>query len=266
MGLDSEPVHHEQYLVYSPDIQLPGYQEMIAEKQTLPVVELLAHLNAARDVLLQPGPNLYRRKSGLPQWLDWWIEYLGKNQFDEQIAGNKLLTNAEVAARNLALSKKGSYSGVSFGNGYEGTEAHRHFINWMINYSGPKIETGIFIDSKYYPGPDKIRGNHFLPLSIRLSMWALYRNRIGGLDYISVIPEREGDLAEFYDTFFNRTLATLYFVSNNDPHFKNKKVRNPAWAPPWVVVHSFDTRRTTDRVQKLNAKMKGKLLLKEKHC
>lgn len=268
------------FLTYRPELPDTCW-EMLETKRVLPVADLLRHLKLAEGYLKNtPGQHREERNDHVDEWLGWWIRFLEEfgDSLDSEIAGRKLLTPDEVAQANDEKKNEFVVTANLFANGREGHPGHRYAISYCTSILRRGF-VGLLLDEHMTPG--KSRERHYLPLQLRLSMWAYYFSyvegnppRATGLDYVSVIPKKpEGiKVDEYYDQIFRDTHAMFHFVGRQDPHFEQKFRRNsfdngwPKEESPWMIfdylndaslmeeVFSFDlvnTLRTSWRAQRL---------------
>lgn len=247
-----------EHLVFRP--QLPfSWQEMVAEKKILSPAQVRKYLEEARIELLEtPGPHQKQRQELEKGWLDWWISFFDmyRYELDPDKARQKFLTLREVADQNTKQGRQGKITANFFANGLEGHAGHRHAIKHIVSILR-KGFVGLLLDEEISAG--KPREAHFLPLELRMCMWAYFMtySRIDGrlqkreLDYIAIMPNSriKGRLPEkvnrFYDLLFRATRSLFHFVMKGDPHFHRKLGRNLAssgWPNdenPWWVFEPF---------------------------
>jgi hypothetical protein len=225
---------HSEHLRYRPELPFT-WQEMLREKRILSPVDTLRHLEIAYGYLVNtPGPHIKERLNEADDWLGWWIQFFRKfeDTLNEQHVARKLLTLDEVSLRNDECNKAGIITANFFANGFEGHPGHRHAADYIISIIENGF-TGILLDEAISPG--KERGAHFLPLQLRLSMWAYffvydetYTKQLKGLSYLSVIPTMPEvePVNDYYDRIFAQTRAQYHFVAKEDAHFDEKFRRN----------------------------------------
>lgn len=253
----------EKYLSYRPELPFT-WQEMLEQKKILSVDELIHHLELARGYLRNtPGPHQESRKDLEPDWLGWWHTFFIKNRnyLKKNRARKKLKTLSEVAVENQKMNSKQNITASYFANGLEGHAGHRWAIQYIVT-ALQKGYVGLFLDEKITPG--KARDQHYLPLEMRLSMWAYFfvvaeqllgDSEVRELDYLTVIPEnRSLSPGEYYDKIFFESRAKNHFVMEGDPHFFEKVARNRhdgdgSGVPDVFVFPPVDIASTTGRVQ-----------------
>lgn len=215
------------------------WQEMVEKNQVIDPVTLRSCLQEAFIYLTtEPGPNLERRKQLAPTWLGWWIRHL-KNKTET----SNVATIASLETIPVILGKDlQKPSGVLFVGGGEGHGGHRWAVNWMMRFVKPVL---LFEQENYFK--DKERGEQFLPLEVRLSMWSYYESNM----IISVLPQRDEEisLTDHYQPIFDKTGADYCFAAEGDPYGGEKRSRGKQ--ARFTLIPYLPVPSTTDRVQKL---------------
>lgn len=200
-------------------------------------------IEARRFLITEPGPNLARRQEYEPEWISWWINYLGlfEREGQNDFVPSEKFTRLEKIAD--VLRSNNLTSGVLFMGGGEGHEGHRHAVDWM----GEKVSKKILLFDQEINWTSKERGVSFLPLSVRISMWNYHL----GVDFISIMPLRDTDtdLSEHYGEVFRIVRADYCFATEGDP-FADEKRRRGRQAS-FTLIPKLDVLSTTMRVKKL---------------
>ncbi len=236
-----------EYLHFNPKIDIPNYNDLVENSQVISPKFLIPLLKESYEELTQtPGPNLTLRQLWAPDWLGWWIDFLGSlpSQNTETVHSDKLKPN--LATIKGAVEKyhlEGKSSGLLLMGGGEGTEAHRHAQDWVAKHVDIPI---LLIEHPEYVR-QKQRGGRFLPLAIGLSMWA-HHPRTG---LISLVPRNEFDLPpnHFYQIVHNQTGARHHFASADDPN-RLAKI-NRGQIEDFCTIPTLDVPHTTERTKKL---------------
>lgn len=206
-------------------------------KREFPIEQeiLRQSLKGANNFLTsEPGPNLTKRRGFSDDWLGWWIRLLDSPKKPGQITQFEMIPG-------VAKNRKWP-TGVLFCGGLEGHRGHRWAVTWAHSFVTPVL----LFEQEEYLG-EKARGGAFLPLSVRLSMWAYYSQDL----IISVLPtRRNGESDEtFYKRIFDQTGADYCFATEGDPYQEQKRGRGKA--ENFTLIPMTPTPHTTDMVQRL---------------
>lgn len=191
-------------------------------------------IEANNFLTTEPGPNLIRRRTFSDDWLGWWIRLLDSSKKPGQITQFEMVSGITQTRQ--------SPKGVLFCGGLEGHRGHRWAVMWVHSFTTPIL---LFEQDEYLEQKD--RGGAFLPLAVRLSMWAYYSQD----SIISVLPARRGGESDeiFYKRIFDQTGADYHFATEGDPYQEQKRARGkPA---NFTLIPMAPNPRTTDMVQKL---------------
>ena len=209
-------------------------------------------LTQARDYAVSaPGPNLNRRELLIPSWLDFWIRLAENFTYASEtqllVVGRRAVQFEQIGEVLDILHKKGQTSGVLNAAGMEGYWGHQKAIDYMA----AKVDAPILLlEGQEYFIRHPERRKHFLPLLVRISMWALY----SGIGLISVSPPKAqgASESEHYQNVFQRTEAMFNFAEAGDPHEFEKRARGK-WAAFTQIPHfdEFGNLRTSNIVEKL---------------
>lgn len=189
-----------------------------------------------------PGPHREDRRLHAPSWIPWWTGYLTTLPD----AGGPLEDSAKVVPFEEIAPRldPAQSSGLLFAAGAEGHEGHRFAAWWMRRHVD---QTVLMLEEEEYL-EDKARGGSYLPLEVRLSLWAHHPH----IDLVSVIPLRDKvkfpDVNQYYQDIFNRTGAQYCFATEDDPWEEAK--RNRGKQAGFTRIPAIRTPSTTDRVMK----------------
>ena len=192
-----------EYLHFTPEIEVPDYNFLVNNSLILSPQVLVELLESAYKKLTKtPGKNLTLRQFYATSWLGWWIDYLSKlpRNNNETIFSVKMKPNLSVIKKEIEKGRKNNLSsGLLLMGGGEGTDAHRHAVDWVGRFVDIPI---LLIEHPEYVN-NKERGGRFLPLSIGISMWAHHPNT----KLISLVPQKrpQSDLSHFYQDTHNQT-------------------------------------------------------------
>lgn len=236
-----------EYLRGFRTIRLEGvdYGRMTAEHLVISPSALTNELIAAYKFLVTvPGEHLINRRELAPEWLGWWINYLNRFPSSNEllVPSDKLKSIEDIGG--VLRSRKGT-SGVLFVAAAEGHEGHRHAASWMKHH----VKTVVWLFEQEERLGQKARGGSFLPLEVRLSMWAHHPD----VDLISITPyadcQNVDELNAHYRRVFEATGSTYCFATKGDPNLEAKIGRGqPA---EFTTIPFFPVPSTTERVEAL---------------
>lgn len=219
------------------------YGRMTAEHLVISPLPLANILTSAFQYLRTfPGEHLNERRELAPEWLGWWINYLsGFPSSNELLVPSDKLKSIEDIGGVLRSRKEAS--GVLFVAAAEGHEGHRHAARWMKDHV--KTVVWLFEQDEYLKR--KPRGAPFLPLEVRLSMWAHHP----GVDLASITPYTDclnvDELNAYYKRIFKTTDATYCFATKGDPNLEAKIGRGQS--AKFTTIPFFPVPSTTERVE-----------------
>ncbi len=147
--------------------------------------------------------------------------------------------------KKLTAEKK--TTGVLNAAGMEGHWGHQKAIDYMATTVDVPI---LLLEGPEYFIRHPERRKPFLPLLVRISMWALYPET----GIISVSPPKAHGINEddHYQNVFQTTEAMFSFAEAGDPHEFEKRARGE-WAAFTQIPHfdEFGNLRISDIVEKL---------------
>lgn len=226
-----------------PDIT---WNELIAQHKVFAPWVIRQVLQEAKEFLMtEEGPHLDRRKRLSSEWLDPWIDKILPRQ---TVRGNKIVSSNKIMPikeirRYLIESDNYPNSGVLNVAGAEGHQGHLFAARYMADKGFFPI--WIFEQNNYFD--NKKREAPFLPLELRLSMWACYFKQ----GIMTVAPYRKEGVSfqDHYQEVFNLTGARYSLATIKDPNLGQKTSRGDYH--PDLIIPYIDTARTTDRVRRL---------------
>lgn len=206
----------------------------------------------ARDYAASaPGPHLSRRELLVPLWLNFWIALAQNNsghlENEKLIRSYRTIPFDSVGEVVKKLTAEKKTTGVLNAAGMEGHWGHQRAVNYMAT----KVDVPILLlEGPGYFILHSDRRKPFLPLIVRISMWALY----SGIGLISVSPPKSPDVSEdeHYQNVFLMTRASYSFAEEDDPHESDKRSRGK-WKDFTQIPH-FDEMgnlRTSNIVERL---------------
>jgi len=227
--------------------QMIAANEVIAPRLLLPILE-----EACDFLVTESGPNLANRQFTAPAWFGYWQrevrQHLSLSESKPGYIHSGKLCNFWFVNRYLKERRLNEVSGMLFGAGLEGHAGHIWAVNWIGSsrtlLGQLLLAVLAFEQDSYFTIKD--RGQPFLPLEVRLSMWHFSR---AGL--MTVSPERRPDvpLNLFYDYLFWKSGARYCFADEEDPYCVQKINRGAqdidTRIPHWPV------EATTQRVEEL---------------
>ena len=223
------------------------WEELLRQRKALSPFILAQVLRELCDFLTHaPGSNLHRRSHLVPGWLQWWVVQLRNAKysipyFDEQktLFSNPHMVEFEKVPQEI--NKIGRSAGVLFVAGAEGHWGHVEAFDYMEKYVLP---IWIFEQDAYLKR--KKRKAPFIPLEVRLSMWAWIRKGL-----FTVSPAHTGRNTDegHYQYLFNQTRAQYSFSDEQDPNVKEKINRGrPA---SFTTIPHVDVASTSEMVLRL---------------
>jgi len=266
--LESEPLGNQDYLTQKdllrkyPDL-LPKdctWQRMLEKEEILAPSVLLKILTRAEQFLVEtPGPNWELRHLLAPRWFGYWQELIWKKEKDYPKRAVYVKSDSSKPFEKVGkylkhLKRTGSpymEGGVLFVAGAEGHEGHIYAASHMSSY---EFCIWVFEQDEYFV--NKKRKAPYLPLPVRLSMWAHW-----GIDVVTVAPLRNPQVSEkdHYQALFNQTGAHYCFATEDDPNLQEKISRgkpNPIQImrrqiEPVPIIPKLNVFSTSDRVSRL---------------
>lgn len=226
------------------------WQEMMEKNVVISPEKALEALKEAYELLTTaPGPNLERRKVLAVGWFNYWQDLLVR--FSRCPCGDLVDSGAKlVGFKNLSGFLKDKYGGINTGMlfvaGAEGHEGHVHAAKYMSEMV-PVTIWG-FEQPEYMK--TKERRANFLPLELRLSMWACMPN----ISHLTVLPLNTSGISdsEHYNDLFKMSGVMYFFAHEKDPNLSEKLLRGKQDLPKEVrTIPDLPTVRTTDRVKRL---------------
>ena len=182
------------------------------------------------------GPNLSKRKSLVPEWMGWWINFISNFSDDEPkfSSSGRLVSLNKLSSKFGELASQGYLTAAAFAATMEGTVGHRYFLEEIKHLT---IHSAIGLEGQGYFDRHPERRPACLPLSIRMRMVALLGHNV------FPIPDLPSGIREntHYEDIFARTKALFYCFTWGDSHENEKRRRGvPYGIPEARFPHSSD--------------------------
>jgi hypothetical protein len=241
-----------EYLRFNPpewlETEVPRAQELVESGKIMGVAMLSQIMtDASWQLITTPGPHVWEREKGAGSWILWWAEYFNKRLADnskrELVESRNVGTLEEIGLKVKSLGHDFS-SGLLLAATAEGTDGHRFAVDWMKEYVSLPI---LLLEDEGYFQRHPQRRKPFLPISVRISMWATYGILTG------LIPDNASGMEEgsFYDNLVRNRMEVDYsFASAGDPQAR-AKVKRGKKSGFFTTIPEFDSWHTSDRTQKL---------------
>jgi hypothetical protein len=239
----------------SPLIPSVTWQEMVDEKKVI-APKLLADILYDARVFLstEPGPNLQRRREMVVTWFDYWQQMLldkpkvPKHLLlqDGFVRAEEGIMKIENVAGHVGLYVT-SWSGALFLGGGEGHRGHWWAAKYMADTMGDHCLSVWCFEQESFLEENKVRGGSFLPLPVRLSMWAHHPE----VNIVTVLPQKECGVgtSDHYDEQFRLLGVNYFFVTEDDPYLEEKKKRGQQGEID-NVIPKLAVASTTQRVER----------------
>ncbi|MCJ7827651.1 hypothetical protein MUP65_00690, partial [Patescibacteria group bacterium] len=238
-----------------------GWAEMVQRRVVYSRAVLPRVFSCAQEFLEEtPGPNQPARAASARQMFRYWQGLVYSFDRENFVEHRSLVPFEQVSQLPDIRNPR-----VNFSAGAEGHEGHLAMVRHMAGVQrlalGCRLDYGPTIlcleQDSYFtrPGSGKKRTAPFLPLGVRLSMWAWEQH----VDYVTILPEKpeEENPADFYNRIFEELVGGpdrgYCFSDKNDPNRSEKTSRgrgaqlNPSIRRALLEVGHLQTPSTTQR-------------------